>query len=97
MPQQRMHCWNCPRYDRAERHCRDGKANPKRKTDSVELAERLGVQALCLYNLHRDAIARCTYFPKHPLTIAATAKRPRRARRGSIVVEEILSPADSGE
>ncbi len=58
-----MACWNCPRYNRAEFHCRDGKANPRKKTDSILVAEVLGIRTLCHYNLYRDAIALRTHFP----------------------------------
>jgi hypothetical protein len=73
-----MSCWQCPRYSRAERRCRDGKSNPKSKSDSVAVAEALGLRALCHYNPYRDALALRMYFPGHPLAIAASA-RPKRS------------------
>lgn len=80
MPEKRMVCWNCPRYDRTALHCRDGKANPKKKVDSVLVAEFLGLRALCHYNPFRDALVQWTYFPNAQATIQAAARRPRRAR-----------------
>ena len=82
--ERRMACWNCPRYDRTERHCKDGKTNPKRKTDSVLAAELFGVRALCHYNPYRDLIALVTYAPKHPdvIRLAAQSRRTKRGRRG---------------
>jgi hypothetical protein len=88
-----MACWQCPRYDRAERRCQDGKANPKSKSDSVAVAELLGVRALCHYNPYRDGLALRMYFPNHPATLAAS--QPRRAmRRGHIEVEIEDTPTE---
>lgn len=66
MKEKRVTCLQCRRYDKDARQCRDGKANPKRKSDSVEVAEVLGVTHLCLFNPYRDAIALQMYFPHHP-------------------------------
>jgi hypothetical protein len=76
--QKRMTCWNCPIYDRATFHCRDGKTNPRKKTDSITVAELLGLRALCHYNLYRDAIAQRTHFPNDPATIHASARVIRK-------------------
>src|SRR5438874_295498 len=76
-PQKRMACWQCPRYSRTERHCRDGKTNPKKKTDSMAVAEALGVRALCHYNPYRDALALRMHYPALPLPAV-----PKRSRRG---------------
>ena len=96
MSERRMACWNCPRYDRTERKCKDGKTNPKRKADSVLAAELLGVRALCHYNPYRDLIALLTYAPKTPAVIALAAKsrRTKRTRRGTIPVPVEESPKD---
>jgi hypothetical protein len=69
MAEKRINCRQCRRYDKEEGRCRDGKANPKRKSDAVEVAEALGVQRLCLYNPYRDDLALRTYFPSHPLLV----------------------------
>lgn len=66
MRERRVTCPQCLRYDKEARHCLDGKANPKRKSDSVEVAEVLGVQHLCLFNPYRDTIALQMYDPHHP-------------------------------
>lgn len=78
--QARMSCWNCPRYQRSELRCLDGKANPKNKADTVAVAEMLGLRALCHYNLYRDALALRLHFPGTKQAIASVA--PRRKRRG---------------
>jgi hypothetical protein len=76
--QKRMTCWNCPRYDRSAFHCRDGKTNPRKKSDTVMVAELLGLRALCHYNLYRDSLAQRTYFPNDPATIQASARVTRK-------------------
>lgn len=82
--QPRMACWQCPRYSRAERHCKDGKANPKSKADSVAVAELLGLRALCHYNSYRDTLALRTHFPHRaaepPVTPLERLMRRRSAR-----------------
>lgn len=80
MAEKRMACWNCPRYSRTNRECADGKANPKRKSDSVTVAEVLGLRALCHYNPHRDALAARMHFPQTSLGINSVA--PQRTRKG---------------
>ena len=80
----RMSCWNCPRYSRTDRRCREGKANPRRKSDSFAVAENLGLRALCYYNPYRDPLAMRMFFPTDPATIrfvAQSAKQSRRAAR----------------
>ncbi len=80
-----MACWQCPRYSRKERRCLEGKTNPKNLIASMEVAEVLGVAALCHYNLHRDGIALRVFFPNSPITRKMTAlaasKKRRRARK----------------
>ena len=56
MAEKRIHCWNCSSYDREALKCRVGKANPKRKLDSITVAELMGVETLCLLNPHREAL-----------------------------------------
>jgi len=52
----RITCWTCSAYDRASRRCRLGKANPRRKHESLTVAELLGPQTLCLHNPHREPL-----------------------------------------
>jgi hypothetical protein len=84
-----MACWNCPRYCRTERRCRDGKSNPRRKSDSIAVAEALGLRALCHYNTHRDALALRMFFPLDPFTVQASARSRKRARRSA---EPLVGP-----
>lgn len=87
--QARMACWNCPRYSRAGRQCADGKANPKKKADSVMVAEVLGLRALCHYNPYRDALAARMYFPNTPLGInSVPPRRPRRGKYDNLTLPE---------
>ena len=52
-------------------NARDGKANPKRKSETFEVADMLGLQAICHYNPYRDLIALRRFFPHrqvlHPI------------------------------
>lgn len=84
----RMTCLKCPRYDAEAHHCREGKANPRNKVDTVAVSEALGLQALCHYNPYRDGLALQMYFPNAEITRRATGKsRPRKRRGGKITVE----------
>ena len=79
-PARRMSCWNCPRYSRTDRKCREGKVNPKRKSDTFAVAELLGLRALCHYNPYRDALAMRMFHPSAGITIRH-AVETRKARR----------------
>lgn len=81
MAEKRMACWNCPRYERGERQCVDGKANPRSKVDSVMVAEALGLRALCHYNLYRDALTLRRHFPTTAAAIASVAPRKKSGKR----------------
>ncbi len=63
----------------------DSKANPVKKSDTVEVAEALGLQKICLYNPYRDDLAMRTYFPRHPLALSPA--KPRRKPRVKVEVE----------
>lgn len=90
--QKRMTCWQCPRYSRAERRCQDGKANPKSKTDSVAVAESLGLRALCHYNPYRDALALRMHFPHHPrLPVASKPVSMFRSRNIPVEIEDEIA------
>ena len=83
----RMACWHCPRYSRTERSCADGKSNPKKKADSVMVAEVLGLRALCHYNPYRDALAARMYFPNTPLGLdSVPPRRPRQGKYGNLTL-----------
>lgn len=83
MAERRMTCARCPRYDKEALHCRDGKANPKSRRDTKEVAETLGVQALCHYNPYRDALALRMYFPDRVLLHPPAEKRKQSRSRVS--------------
>jgi hypothetical protein len=51
-----MDCKDCPRYDLEARRCRDGKLNPRRYSDAIEVANVWGVRAICTYNDHRPRL-----------------------------------------
>jgi hypothetical protein len=90
MAEKRMRCWQCPRYSRAERRCRDSKANPKSKADSVAVAEQLGLRALCHYNPYRDALALRMHFPARAMPPVVTPLERlfrRRNARSEVEIE----------
>jgi hypothetical protein len=83
-----MRCWNCPRYNREERVCLDGKANPKKKADAVAVAEFLGLRTLCHYNPYRDQLTLLMHYPTTAIAIATVAtRRKRRSGKGTIEIE----------
>jgi len=86
-PRKPMRCWNCPRYNRAERICLDGKANPRSKSDSVAVAETLGLRTLCHYNLFRDALSARMHYPRARIGIlSVTPSRKRGSRRSTKIL-----------
>ena len=90
MAEKRMSCWQCRRYDRDERLCRDGKANPKRKTDTITVAEVLGLNALCHYNPYRDDLTVRMHFPKDPLAIRGLLP-PRPSKKAKQTTDVALN------
>jgi len=56
MAEKRMTCNRCPTWDREARRCRIGKANPRKKHETITLAEMLGPQALCIHNPWREPL-----------------------------------------
>lgn len=76
MPVRQTTCFTCPVYDRAANRCRVGKSNPRRKLDSVTVAETLGPQALCLHNPHREALILRMRFPARRYVWPEPAARP---------------------
>jgi hypothetical protein len=63
MAEKRMTCFRCPTYDRVERRCRVGKSNPKKKHESLTIAEILGPRALCVHNPFREPLLLRMHFP----------------------------------
>ena len=84
--QKRMTCWNCPRYNRAEFRCLDGKTNPRKKVDCVIVAEILGLRALCHYNLYRDILTQRTHYPNAPFTVDASARVVHKRTTGIVAL-----------
>jgi hypothetical protein len=78
MAEKRMTCWRCPRYNRDERRCQDGKTNPKNKVDSIAVVELLGLRMLCHYNPYRDILALRWHEPEHPAAVPPPSKRKKR-------------------
>ena len=51
-----MKCRDCPRYDQEKLRCLDGKLNPQRYSDAIEVANVWGVRSICAYNDHRQRL-----------------------------------------
>jgi hypothetical protein len=51
-----MDCRDCPRFDDERSACRDGKVNPDRWDRAVEVAQYLGVRAVCPLNDFRERL-----------------------------------------
>jgi len=51
-----VYCRDCPRYDAEARKCRDGKVNPQKYELAVDVANVLGVRAICTYNDFRERL-----------------------------------------
>lgn len=51
-----MDCRDCPRYDTDERKCRDGKVNPQKWSQAVDVANIHGIRALCPFNDFREKL-----------------------------------------
>jgi hypothetical protein len=63
MAEKRLTCPQCPCYDREARRCRVGKANPRKKHESLTVAEMLGPRALCMHNPFREPLLLRMRFP----------------------------------
>lgn len=51
-----LQCEDCARYDAEQGRCRDGKVNPQRWDQAVDVANLLGVRAICMFNDHREKL-----------------------------------------
>ena len=56
MAERRTTCLSCRTYDREIGRCRIGKTNPRKKHESLTVAELLGAQALCVHNPFREPL-----------------------------------------
>ena len=51
-----MYCRDCHRWDVESRRCLDGKVNPMSWEESVNVANVLGVRAICVFNDYRERL-----------------------------------------
>ncbi len=51
-----MDCRDCARYDLEIKRCRDQKVNPQDWETAVNVANVLGVRAICMFNDHRERL-----------------------------------------
>jgi hypothetical protein len=84
----RLTCWQCGSYDREARRCRLGKANPKKKHESITLAELLGPQALCMHNPFREPLLLRMHQPDRRFIFAAPETLSSQARPEVEVLED---------
>jgi hypothetical protein len=69
--EKRLMCWQCASYDREARRCRVGKVNPKKKHESITVAELFGPQTLCIHNPFREPLLLRMTQPKRRFVWAA--------------------------
>ena len=53
-----MDCRDCPRFDAEKSLCRDGKVNPQKWEQAVEVSTFIGIRAICPLNDHRERLLR---------------------------------------
>jgi hypothetical protein len=63
MAEKRITCPRCPSFDRETLRCRLGKANPRKKHESLTVAELFGPQMLCMHNPFREPLLLRMHFP----------------------------------
>ncbi len=51
-----MHCQDCPRYDLEREACRDGKLNPARWDQAIDVVRLFGLRSVCVFNDHRERL-----------------------------------------
>jgi hypothetical protein len=54
-----VYCSDCARYDAEKAKCRDGKVNPERWDAAVNVANVMGLRAICMFNDHRERLVQC--------------------------------------
>jgi hypothetical protein len=57
MGSKEVYCPACPRFDSELGRCGDGKVNPSSWTMAVEVANLMGVRALCPFHAFRERLA----------------------------------------
>lgn len=95
--EKRMTCQKCPRYNPDELHCRDGKSNPRRKSDVYAVVESLGLQALCHYNPYREPMGFRMYFPNGSGIAYARGYKDRRNDRVEATIQKVLEAIQTSE
>ena len=54
-----VYCSDCARYDAEKAKCRAGKVNPERWDAAVNVANVMGLRAICMFNDHRERLVQC--------------------------------------
>lgn len=69
-----MRCRDCARYDLEAQKCLDSKVNPFRWDQAVDVANLLGVRAICVFNPFREKLLASRCVP------GGLGSRPRQVR-----------------
>jgi hypothetical protein len=67
-----LYCRDCPRFDQENERCLDQKVNPQRREQAVEVANILGLRAICVFNDFRETLVQARKNPP--------GSKPRKAR-----------------
>ena len=51
-----MYCRDCPRFDLENNRCKDSKVNPLEYETAINVANVLGLRAICVFNDHRERL-----------------------------------------
>ncbi len=92
MPERRTSCWQCRSYDRDARRCRIGKTNPRKKHESLTVAEMMGVQALCLHNPYREPLILRMRHPHSRFIWTEPTPRPFEEPLDIEIIDDDLEP-----
>lgn len=63
-----MYCRDCALWNPEDRRCKNGKVNPQSWEETVNVANVLGVRAICIFNDHRERLvgSRLSQVPERP-------------------------------
>lgn len=69
-----MNCRDCARY--VEGRCQDQKVNPATWAQAVEVANVLGVRAICVFNDHRERLVLSRMSPPNSNPNPGRSRKP---------------------
>ena len=80
-------CWTCHCYDKENRKCTIGKANPPRKHMAQTLAELLGPEAICMKSPFREPLIMRMRYPN------TSQPRPQASFEYDLEIEILDEPS----